>query len=141
MMKTIVVPILKNKTGDIADQSNYRPISIAGIIAKVLDSLLDIHLAETLKFHDAQFGFQAGLSTETAILSLKQTVQYYTSKNTPVYACFLDLSKAFDLVSYDVLWDKMKRAGVQPEVLNIMRFWYANQLNCVRWGREFSEPY
>ncbi|XP_039749996.1 uncharacterized protein LOC120626498 [Pararge aegeria] len=22
-----------------------------------------------------------------------------------------------------------------------MRFWYANQLNCVRWGREFSEPY
>lgn len=34
MAKSIVVPILKNKTGDICDRTNYIPISLAIIVAK-----------------------------------------------------------------------------------------------------------
>lgn len=41
LMYTIVVPIVKNRTGDVSDLANYRPISLATIVAKVLDSLLD----------------------------------------------------------------------------------------------------
>ena len=103
LLKTIV----KNKTGDASEKSNYRPIFLATIIAKVLDSLIDQQLDKYLILNDTQFGFKPILSTETAILCLKQTVQYYTSRKTPVYACFLDLSKAFDLVSYDCLWRKL----------------------------------
>ncbi|RVE40308.1 hypothetical protein evm_015042 [Chilo suppressalis] len=76
---TIVTPIVKNKTGDISELSNYRPISLAIVIAKVLDSLLDKRLNKHLHLHDAQFGFKSGLSTESAIFCLKQTVQYYTA--------------------------------------------------------------
>lgn len=75
LMKTTVVPIIKNKTGDASDKSNYRPISLATAIAKVLDGLLDKHLDKHLNVHDAQFGFRAGLSTESAILWLKETVR------------------------------------------------------------------
>ncbi|KAL0841056.1 hypothetical protein ABMA28_014821 [Loxostege sticticalis] len=121
LMKTIVVPIIKNKTGDISDRSNYRPISLATVIAR--------------------HGFKRGLSTESAILSLKHTVKYYTDRHTPVYACFLDLSKAFDLVSYDLLWDKLERAGLPRDVLDIFKCWYGGQVNSVRWADEFSEPY
>lgn len=102
-MKTIVVPIVKNKTGDSADRCNYRPISLATLIAKVLDAVLDSCLSNYIHLHDAQFSFCPGLSTESAILSLKHIVQYYKDRGTPMYACFLDLSKVFDLVSYDVL--------------------------------------
>lgn len=84
LLKTIVVPIVKNKTGDASEKSNYRPISLATIIAKVLDSLIDQQLDKYLILNDAQFGFKPILSTETAILCLKQTVQYYTSRKTPV---------------------------------------------------------
>lgn len=111
LMRTLVVPIVKNRTGDITDRGNYRPISLATTVAKVLDSLLDSCLDPYLNLHDAQFGFRPGLSTESAILSLKHTVRYYTARKTPVYACFLDLSKAFDLVSYDVLWGKLGDRG------------------------------
>ncbi|CAH2085831.1 unnamed protein product [Euphydryas editha] len=68
MMMTVVVPIVKNRTGDVADRFNYRPISIATIIAKVLDSQLDTHLNKVTKIHDAQFGFEPELSTESAII-------------------------------------------------------------------------
>ncbi|KAG7308712.1 hypothetical protein JYU34_005936 [Plutella xylostella] len=142
LMHTVVVPIIKNKTGNVSDVSNYRPISLATVVAKVLDSLLDKQLAKHLELHDAQFGFRSGLSTESAILCLKQAVQYYTARKTPVLACFLDLSKAFDLVSYNVLWRKLREdTTLPPEIGSIFKFWYGNQTNSVRWAGADSSVY
>lgn len=142
MTKTVVVPLVKNKTGDAADIKNYRPISLATIVAKVLDSMLDKQLEKYLTLQDAQFGFKAGLSTETAVLCLKHTVRYYTDRKTPVFACFLDLSKAFDLVSYRVLWEKLYHDTEMPiELIQLFRYWYGHQSNMVRWANVLSDPY
>ncbi|CAG9133925.1 unnamed protein product [Plutella xylostella] len=141
MMETIVVPITKNRTGDISDRNNYRPISLATIIAKVFDGLLDARLSAHLQLNDAQFGFRPGLSTESAVLGLKHTVKYYTDRKTNVYACFLDLSKAFDLVSYNVLWEKCRKSNLPMELVNIFQYWYDHQSNKVRWGDVYSDEY
>lgn len=142
LMKTVVVPLIKNKTGDASDKSNYRPISLATVLAKVLDSVLNKYLNQHVSLHDAQFGFRQGLSTESAVLCLKHTVRYYTDRNTPIFACFLDLSKAFDLVSYNVLWEKMRTTTTVPtEISNVLKYWYGNQDNCVRWDGEYSDDY
>lgn len=141
LMKTIVVPVVKNKTGDIADKGNYRPISLATIAAKIFDGLLNAQLEKYSNLHDNQFGFRPKLSTESAILCLKHTVRYYTTRNTPVYACFLDLSKAFDLVAYDILWKKLRSINLPNEIVNVFQYWYAHQVNAVRWAGAMSEPY
>ncbi|CAK1594090.1 unnamed protein product [Parnassius mnemosyne] len=140
-MKTVVVPIVKNKTGDLTDKCNYRPISLATVIAKVFDGLLNTQLNKHVTLHDNQFGFRPRLSTESAILCLKQTVKYYTDRRTPVYACFLDLSKAFDLVTYNLLWDRLQSIGLPQELISMFRYWYANQANSVRWAGVMSDPY
>lgn len=142
LMRTVVAPIIKNKTGDASDAKNYRPISLATIIAKVLDSLLDKHLEKHIQLHDAQFGFRSGLSTENAIMCLKQTVQYYVKRKTPVLACYLDLSKAFDMVCYDTLWQKLRiDTSVPHEITMLLQYWYGHQINVVRWEGEFSDEY
>lgn len=140
-MKTIVVPVVKNRTGDIADINNYRPISLATIVAKVLDRILDKHLDQHLQLHDGQFGFRPGLSTESAILSLKYTVQYYVDRKTPVYACFLDLSKAFDRVCYDILWEKLRDTNLPEELCSVFEYWYSHQINHVKWAGALSDAY
>lgn len=141
LMKTIVVPIVKNRTGDISDKCNYRPISLATIIAKVFDRLLDKHLSKYLRLHDGQFGFRPGLSTESAILSLKHTTRYYLDRQTPVYACFLDLSRAFDTVCYDVLWRKLRDTKLPIEICSVFEYWYSNQINHVKWAGTLSDAY
>lgn len=141
LIKTIVVPVVKNKTGDLSDKCNYRPISLATIVAKVLDSVLNAQLNKVLLLHDNQFGFRPGLSTESAILTLKHTVAYYVTRNTPVYACYLDLSKAFDLVSYDLLWKKLESVNLPQELIFLFRHWYGNQINYVRWAGTLSDSY
>ncbi|XP_026746092.1 uncharacterized protein LOC113507435, partial [Trichoplusia ni] len=85
---------------------------------------------------------QPHLSTETAILCLKHTVQYYTSRKTPVYACFLDLSKAFDLVSYDCLWRRLSQNTDLPkDIIDILKYWYNNQYNYVKSAGVLSDAY
>ena len=40
LIKTTIVPIVKNKAGDLSDSTNYRPIAIATITSKLLESVL-----------------------------------------------------------------------------------------------------
>ncbi|KAJ2938898.1 hypothetical protein O0L34_g17708 [Tuta absoluta] len=134
LMRTVVVPVPKNKTGDLASVGNYRPISLGTVIGKVLERLIHPHMMKPVRISDAQFGFRAGVSTDSAIFCLKNTVKYYTSRETSVYACFLDLSRAFDLVNYDLLWSKLTAAGVSDDILNLLKHWYGNQTNTVKWG-------
>ena len=139
-MKTVVVPIVKNKTGDLGTANNYRPISLGTVLGKILEKLLQPELHKKIKINDAQFGFRPGLSTDSAIISVKHTVNHYVSRNTSVYACFLDLSRAFDLVNYDILWKKLRGSGA-GEMVDLLEFWYGNQMNYVRWGDATSNFY
>ena len=39
MIETSIVPIIKNKCGNLADSNNYRPIAIATIVSKLFESV------------------------------------------------------------------------------------------------------
>ena len=40
MTKTTIVPVIKNKCGNLADSNNYRPIAIATIVSKLYESTI-----------------------------------------------------------------------------------------------------
>ena len=50
--------------------------------------------------NDSQFSFKGKHSTDMCVFALKEVVQYYVSKSSPIYLCFMDASKAFDKVNH-----------------------------------------
>ena len=105
-MKSFIVPLIKNKTGDTSDKGNYRPVAIVSAFSKlfecVLLGLIEVYLCTS----DNQFGFKSKHSTDLCIYTLKSIIQYYKDYNSPVYSCFLDASKAFDRVNHWVMFKK-----------------------------------
>ena len=55
---TVLVPIVKDKTADISDKGNYRPIALASVISKVFEMALLVKLEKYLYSSDYQFGFK-----------------------------------------------------------------------------------
>ena len=66
MIKTTIVPVFKNKCGNLADINNYRPIAIATTVSKLFYSIL-YKCEDFLKTCDNQFGFKRKHSTEFCI--------------------------------------------------------------------------
>ena len=105
-MKTAIVPIIKNKTGN-SDKNNYRPIALVTAASKNFELCLSFILEDYLITHDQQFGFKRKYSTDLCIFTVKSVTKYYTKENSPVYICFLDASKAFDKINHYILFRKL----------------------------------
>ena len=58
-----------------------------------------------------------------------------------LYATFVDLSKAFDLVSRTGLWLILKRLGCPPNFRQMMIRLYDNQIGRNRLNGDLSEPF
>ena len=138
LMDTIIVPILKDRKADITSMDNYRPIAITCIMSKVLETVLLKRCSERLYTTDNQFGFKPSHGTDMAVFSLKQIIEYYQLKNSPVYVCYLDASKAFDKINHWVLFNKLLNRNIPSLFVRIIYFWYTQQTFIVRWGCTLS---
>ena len=58
---------------------------------------------------NAQFAFKKCHSTSMCTALVKEVVSYYNGRNTNVYACLLDATKAFDCVRYRPLSRRLDR--------------------------------
>ena len=133
-MKTAIVPIIINKTGDTSDKNNYRPIALVTATSKLFEICLLEILQMYLITHDHQFGFKTKHSADMCIFTVKSIIKYYTGHNTPVYTCFLDASKAFDRVNHWTLFTQLIYSGIPLLIVRIFVFWYQTQQLCIKWG-------
>ena len=141
MIDTILVPVVKNKAGDITDHNNYRPIALASIVSKVFELILLNRCEQYLESSDSQFGFKAKHSTDLCIYTLKEVINHYRSHSSHVFLCFLDAKKAFDLINHWTLFNKLIHRGVPLLLVRILCVWYQTQRAQVRWGTSISESF
>ena len=134
-MKSAIIPLIKNKTGDTNDKNNYRPIALVTAMSKIFELCLSEKLNVYLTTSDNQFGFKAKHSTDMCIYAVKSVVKYYNHFHSPVYTCFLDASKAFDRINHWTLFSKLIARGVPCPLVRIIMFWYRTQTICVKWGK------
>ena len=119
LMSVVLVPIIKNKCGNINVKENYRPIALASILSKVLELVILNRIEDFLITNDNQFGFKKGHGTPQCIYVLKEVIQLYRSMNTCISVCFMDASKAFDRVNHHLLFQKLKHRGVPGYIISL----------------------
>ena len=83
---------------------------------------------KSLPLCPSQFGYRSGASTVLANAILKETIERYFCAGSPVYSCFLDLSKAFERVNHEFFLQKLERKGCPFHTVNILRTIYTGIL-------------
>jgi exonuclease III len=139
MVKSVIVPIIKNKTKSCNDKTNYRPVTLANVISKVFERILLNRMEPYLVSSDNQFGFKKGHGTDMCIFVLKQVLQYYIDHGSRMYVSFLDASMAFDNLSHCKLFSKLLNRKVPLYIIRVLWVWYRNILVCVKWNDRVSD--
>ena len=111
--KAFVVPLYKSGDPEVA--GNYRGIALGSCVAKVFTRVLTRRLGEYAEeriLTEAQGGFRAKRSCSDQILILRGVCKLRRRKRRGTYLAFLDVSKAYDTVWREGLWEKMRMYGV-----------------------------
>ena len=140
-MDTLLIPIVKDKKGNLCSKDNYRPIAITSVLSKIFEAIILDRYYDNLHTEHNQFGFKDGHSTDLCIFSLKHVIDYYSSMNSPIYICYLDASKAFDRLNFWTLAEKLLDRQFPPIIVRLLLFWYTSQKFFVKWGSTLSEAF
>ena len=108
----LVIPLIKDKTGNSNCLSNYCGITLIAVISKLFEGVLLDVCDSYLMSDDLQFGYKEGLGCNNAILSLRTAIEYYRERGKTVYASALDISKAFANVNHYKLYISLHKAGI-----------------------------
>ena len=108
---------------------------------KLLDIVILLLEGEKLTVDQLQFGFQATSSTTMCTWTATTVIEHYNQRGSPVYACAMDLSKAFDLVEWVSLFRLLREKGVSLLFLRVLLFIYRNQSCDVKWSTAYSNKF
>ena len=137
-----IVPISKDKQGNVSNPNNYRGIAISSVMSKVLEHVILEKFGNCFSSSTHQFGFKRNHSCSDCSFVLREAVNYYLQNgNKVLYTCALDLSKAFDRVKYYRLFCKLLKRGVPVAVVKLLSSWYSSQRMQIKWRNRTSEAF
>ena len=97
--------------------SNFRPISLLSNIGKIIEKLmhkrLNVFLEKKQIYCNFQFGFRTDFSTNSALLSIIESIQFHLDKNKFCAGVFVDLKNAFYKVNHHILLQKLEQYGIR----------------------------
>ena len=119
-------PVIKSKVLGKGDSDNYRPVLNSSMFLKVLEYCLQPILFNSLKLSNHQFGYRKDTSCLSAIAVVKETILKYNAEKSNVHCASIDLSKAFDKINHNTLFEKLSRSTLNPQVIELLRAMYDN---------------
>ena len=122
--------------------SNYRPISLLTAISKIFEKVFYNRLLSFFAKHDTlynkQFGFRRSHSTELAVNTLVHALTQAKEKHLTTIGIFLDFSKAFDTINFDILIAKLEHYGIRGNALTWVKSYLAQRTQHVSYQKTNS---
>ena len=142
MRDSKIITLYKNK-GERSDCNNYRGISLLSIVGKVFARVILIRLQKLAEriYPESQYGVRAERSTIDMVFSLRQLQEKCREQHMPLYIAFIDLTKAFDLVSRDGLFKVLPKIGCPPKLQSMIASFHTDTKGTVQSNGSSSEPF
>ena len=141
LKKATIVPI--HKAGDVADRSNYRPISLLPLFSKLFEKCMSKRLYDYIEKHNIisckQFGFQRKCSTLQPLIKFTEHVYEAINNKKHVLSLFIDFKKAFDTVNHRILLRKLSFYGIRGAALEWFSSFLRGRQQRVRVRSSLSE--
>ena len=119
-MKKATISALHKKK-DVNDFSNYRPISILPTLSKILEKSATIQLVTHLETNNIlnknQHAYRRRHGTVTCLAELVDTLYHLYDEKKYAAIISLDLSKAFDSISHQLLLNKLSKQGLSEAAI------------------------
>ena len=100
---------------------NYRSISLLTSISKLFEKVvfdqIYTYFIENNYLSPNQYGFCKMHSTEHAVMEVADRITSELDLGNTSLAIFLDISKAFDTLNFDILLDKLQYYGICNKAL------------------------
>ena len=137
-----IVTLYKNK-GDIGDCNSYRGISLLSIVGKLFARIVLKRLQALGErvYPQSQCGFRKDRPTIDMIFSLRQLQEKCREQQQPLFIAFIDLTKAFDLVSRDGLFKILSRIGCPLKLLSIIKSFHSDIKGTVVFDGSTSDSF
>jgi Reverse transcriptase (RNA-dependent DNA polymerase) len=130
----VVSPIFKS--GNQADKSNYRAVTVLPIFSKVFEYVilrrLEDHLSCNKIIYQNQFGYTKGSNTEIASIHILNDIYLAMDDKKLTALNCLDLSRAFDCVQPELLLRKVKKTEVSSFFSDLLFSYFSKRQQAVR---------
>ena len=137
-----VISVLKG--GDHEKPNNYLPISLLTVLSKLCERIalnqLMPYLVENNRLSAHQRGNKKWYSTETSLIHTSDRILTASDQKKTSAVVLLDMSKAFDSVSHDILVNKLQDLGLSPSTIQWFRSYLSDRYQAVRINTAISEP-
>ena len=131
----------KNTFEDHCKSSNYRATAGGCLLLKLIDQVIISIEQEKMGFDELQYAYQLNTSTTMCSWAVSNVVEYFNKRGSAVFCTSMDMSKAFDNVSWPKLFEALDRRKLDPIFLRLLIYIYQNQECQVKWGDSLSKKF
>ena len=139
----IITPLHKKGTKE--DPDNYRAVAVSSTIGKLFSTILLERFKEFRRQVTPeppnQLGFTKNAQTYDHILTLQTIASKYKKLKTPVYAIFVDFSKAFDSVCRQALFLKLAQSNATGKFYSVLRDMYTHSVGRIKLSGHLSNTF
>ena len=130
-----------NKKESTTGKGNYRPISVLPPVSKVFEKLFGNEVLDYIKdkFSPLLCGFRKQFSMQHALVRLTERWKHYLDKSGAIVGVLMDLSKAYDCISYDLLIAKLHAYGLGITAIRLLHSYLTNRKQRTKINNSFSE--
>ena len=142
-----VCTLLKDPLKPSSDPNNYRGITLLPVLLKLYERIILSRLEAWVAEHQLDFpdclqnAYRKGTSSLNVSFCLQEAIQYNMERGSKTYVCFIDSSKAFDVVWHQGLFVKLYELGVRGKLWRIILTMYTQMTSCVAFNGIVSRTF